>query len=372
MALDRIGELLATPASIPEARRPGRPAAGCGASRGSRTCGSPTRQPATRRSDGVDLTIEPGETVAHRGRDRRRQVDAREAGRPGYYDVTGGRGPGRRRDVRDLDLGAFRHQLGVVPQEPFLFAGTIRDNIAYGRPDATDAEVEAAARAVGAHDVIAAPARRLPARVGEQGRSLSSGQRQLLALARARLVDPAILLLDEATSNLDLATEARVDAAMGIVTAGPHDAGDRPPAPDRGPGRPHRGDGRGTDRRGGRPRATSSARAGPTPSCGPVTWARGPTTTGRPPAPEPSATPVARIVGTAARAVPASHGARPVLGRGHPRREGEHDAAQRSCPTSGRGRQEAGRRGARAGGRLPDVKLNIVVAGGPTAIGRCT
>ena len=108
-----------------------------------------------------------------------------------------------------------------MPQEAFLFTGTIRDNIAYGRPDATDAEVEAAARAVGAHDFIAAAARRLPgSRSASGAASLSAGQRQLIALARARLVDPAILLLDEATSNLDLATEARVQRAMGIVADG--------------------------------------------------------------------------------------------------------------------------------------------------------
>src|SRR5205085_4661419 len=118
------------------------------------------------------------------------------------------------------DDGAYRRQLGVVPQEAFLFTGTIRDNIAYGRPLASNAEVESAARAVGAHDFIAALAGGYLAPVSERGRSLSAGQRQLIALARARLVDPAILLLDEATSNLDLGTEARVQRAMGIVAEG--------------------------------------------------------------------------------------------------------------------------------------------------------
>jgi ATP-binding cassette subfamily B protein len=110
--------------------------------------------------------------------------------------------------------------LGYVPQEPFLFSGTIRDNIAYGRPDATDAEIEVATRAVGAHDFVASLAGGYHHAVSERGRSMSAGQRQLIALARAQLVDPAVLLLDEATSNLDLATEARVNRAMGVVAHG--------------------------------------------------------------------------------------------------------------------------------------------------------
>jgi ATP-binding cassette subfamily B protein len=117
-------------------------------------------------------------------------------------------------DLRTVSLHEFRSHLGYVPQEAFLFTGTVRDNIAYGRPDASDAEVEAAARAVGAHDVVAALPNGYLTVLGERGGSLSSGQRQLIALARAELADPALLLLDEATSNLDLASEARVTAAM--------------------------------------------------------------------------------------------------------------------------------------------------------------
>jgi ATP-binding cassette subfamily B protein len=122
--------------------------------------------------------------------------------------------------VRHYDPGAYHAHLGIVPQEAFLFSGTIRDNIAYARPAATDGEVEAAARAVSAHDFIAALPSGYLTPVSERGRSLSSGERQLIALARAHLVDPAILLLDEATSNLDLATEARVTAAMRTAARG--------------------------------------------------------------------------------------------------------------------------------------------------------
>jgi ATP-binding cassette subfamily B protein len=117
-------------------------------------------------------------------------------------------------DLRALDLRGWRRQLGYVPQESFLFTGTIRDNIAYGRPASSDADVEASARAVGAHEFIAALPGGYHHEIAERGRSLSAGQRQLIALARAEHVDPTVLLLDEATSNLDLVTEARVTEAM--------------------------------------------------------------------------------------------------------------------------------------------------------------
>ncbi len=167
---------------------------------------------------GVDLVIDPAETVAlvgqtGAGKSTLVKLVAR------FYDVTAGAVLVDGVDVRDYDLPSFRHRLGVVPQEPYLFPGTVRDAIAYGRPDATNAEVEAAARAVGAHDMVA----RLPAGylhlVGERGRNLSAGQRQLLALARAQLVDPDILLLDEATAALDLASEAAVTRATETLVA---------------------------------------------------------------------------------------------------------------------------------------------------------
>jgi ATP-binding cassette subfamily B protein len=162
---------------------------------------------------GIDLRIAPGETVAivgetGAGKSTVMKLLAR------FYDPDAGSVRIDGYDLRALDLREFRRQLGYVPQEGFLFSGSIRDNIAYGRPDASDAEVEAAARSVGAHEFVAAlPGGYLHA-MAERGRSLSAGQRQLIALARAELVDPAVLLLDEATSNLDLVTEARVAAAM--------------------------------------------------------------------------------------------------------------------------------------------------------------
>jgi ATP-binding cassette subfamily B protein len=136
-----------------------------------------------------------------------------------FYDVTGGAVLVDGVDVRSYDLTAFRHRLGVVPQEAYLFSGTVAEAIGYARPWASMDEIEAAARAVGAHEMII----RLPGgyghEVGERGRSLSAGQRQLIALARAELADPDILLLDEATAALDLASEAAVTRATRQLTA---------------------------------------------------------------------------------------------------------------------------------------------------------
>jgi ATP-binding cassette, subfamily B, bacterial len=168
---------------------------------------------------GISLHIEAGETVAlvgetGAGKSTIMKLVAR------FYDPGEGAIRVDGHDLRSLDLLSFRRQLGYVPQEAFLFTGSVRDNIAYGRPDASDADVETAARAVGAHDFIAGLSGGYLHELAERGRSLSSGQRQLIALARAELVDPVLLLLDEATSNLDLVTEARVAAAMQRVAHG--------------------------------------------------------------------------------------------------------------------------------------------------------
>jgi ATP-binding cassette subfamily B protein len=176
-----------------------------------RTTNAPSKPPEALR--GIELRVAPGETVAivgetGAGKSTVMKLLAR------FYNPDSGAVRLDGHDLRALDLHEFRRQLGYVPQEGFLFSGSVRDNIAYGRPEASDAEVEAAARAVGAHEFIATlPGGYLHA-MAERGRSLSAGQRQLIALARAELVDPAVLLLDEATSNLDLVTEARVAAAM--------------------------------------------------------------------------------------------------------------------------------------------------------------
>ncbi|HYK69617.1 MAG TPA: ABC transporter ATP-binding protein, partial [Streptosporangiaceae bacterium] len=217
VGLQRIKALLQTPTSTPPPAHPTKPGRLRGAIelRDVHFGYAGQKQQAIR---GVNLSVRPGETVAlvgqtGAGKSTLVKLVAR------FYDVTSGSVTIDGTDVRDYDLAAYRQRLGVVPQEPYLFAGTVRDAIAYGRPDASDAEVEAAARGVGAIGMIS----RLPGgfrhEVAERGRNLAAGQRQLIALARAYLVDPAILLLDEATAALDLAAEAEVSRATEELAA---------------------------------------------------------------------------------------------------------------------------------------------------------
>jgi ABC-type multidrug transport system fused ATPase/permease subunit len=173
----------------------------------------------TRALDGVDLTVAPGQTVAlvgatGAGKSTLAKLVAR------FYDPTSGRVLVDGHDLRSVTERSLRSQLGVVPQEGFLFSGTVAENIAFGRPEATREEVEEAARAVRAHEFV----ERLPdgydTEVGERGGHLSAGQRQLVAFARAAIADPRILILDEATSNVDVRTEARIEQGLRRLLAG--------------------------------------------------------------------------------------------------------------------------------------------------------
>jgi ATP-binding cassette subfamily B protein len=178
----------------------------------------PTR-PESAALDGITLTVRPGETVAlvgpsGAGKSTILQLLLR------FYDPTAGRITLDGRDLRDLARSDFRGAMALVPQDPVIFATTARDNIRFGRPDATDAEVEAAARAAAAHDFIAALPQGYDTEVGERGMTLSGGQKQRIAIARAILRDAPVLLLDEATSALDAESERAVQAAVERLSQG--------------------------------------------------------------------------------------------------------------------------------------------------------
>ncbi len=167
---------------------------------------------------GVDLDVPAGTTVAlvgHTGAGK--STIAKLLAR--FYDPLEGRITIDGVDLRDVAQASLRPQLGVVPQEGFLFAGTVRDNIAFGRPDADPAEVAAAAKAVGAHEFILALEDGYETNLQERGTRLSLGQRQLVAFARALLANPRILILDEATSSVDIGTERRIEGALRTLLA---------------------------------------------------------------------------------------------------------------------------------------------------------
>jgi ATP-binding cassette subfamily B protein len=167
----------------------------------------------------VSLRIAPGETVAFVGpTGAGKSTMAKLVTR--FYDPTGGRVLIDGADLREVTLLSLRRQLGVVPQEPFLFAGTMRDNVAFARPDASDEEVETAVATVGLTDLVERLPDGIATEVHERGQSLSSGERQLIALARAFLAQPRVLVLDEATSNLDLQSETKIESALDVVLEG--------------------------------------------------------------------------------------------------------------------------------------------------------
>jgi ABC-type multidrug transport system fused ATPase/permease subunit len=167
----------------------------------------------------VSLVVPPGQTVAlvgstGAGKSTLAKLVAR------FYDPTQGRILIDGHDLRDVRASSLRAQMGIVPQEGFLFSGTIRDNIVFGRPEASDDELWAATEAVGAGDFLRGLEKGLDTEVGERGAQLSAGQRQLIAFARALVADPRILVLDEATSNVDLHTEGKIEDGMRRLLAG--------------------------------------------------------------------------------------------------------------------------------------------------------
>jgi ABC-type multidrug transport system fused ATPase/permease subunit len=167
----------------------------------------------------IDLVIAPGETVALVGETGAgKSTFAKLVAR--FYDPSEGAVLVDGHDLRSVTTHSLRSQMGIVPQEGFLFSGTVRENISFGRPDASDEEIRAAALAVGADDFIMALDHGYNTEVGERGVQLSAGQRQLVAFARALVADPRILVLDEATSNVDVRTESLIEEGLRRLVAG--------------------------------------------------------------------------------------------------------------------------------------------------------
>jgi ABC-type multidrug transport system fused ATPase/permease subunit len=166
---------------------------------------------------GVDLDIAPGKTVAligHTGSGKTTLTSLV----PRFYDVTEGRVTLDGVDVRDVKLASLRGEIGVISQDPFLFSASVRDNIAFGRGDLAQEDVEQAARAAQAHEFIERLPKGYDTVIGERGITLSGGQRQRIAIARALAVDPRVLILDDATASVDATTEARIRTGLRAAT----------------------------------------------------------------------------------------------------------------------------------------------------------
>jgi ATP-binding cassette subfamily B protein len=212
----RIFDLLDCRPSVAEPRRPARPGHLTGRIE---IADVHFRYGAREVLHGIDLVIEPGEMIglvgtSGSGKSTLANLICR------FYDPSSGTIRVDGIDLRDLAITEYRRNLGCVLQEPFLFFGTIAENIAYGRPDAPRERIVAAARAAGAHDFILAQPLAYDSRVGERGGTLSGGERQRISIARALLVDPRILILDEATSSVDTETEAIIQAAIDRLVEG--------------------------------------------------------------------------------------------------------------------------------------------------------
>ena len=169
--------------------------------------------------EGIDLELEPGRTVAligHTGSGKTTLA----ALVPRFYDVDAGRVLLDGVDVRETTLASLRRQIGIVAQDPFLFSASVRENIAFGAPDATDEQVERAARLAQAHEFVSELPDRYETVIGERGVTLSGGQRQRVAIARALVLDPRVLILDDATASVDATTEARIRLGLREAMAG--------------------------------------------------------------------------------------------------------------------------------------------------------
>jgi ATP-binding cassette subfamily B protein len=166
---------------------------------------------------GVDLDVTPGSSIAligHTGSGKTTLTSLV----PRFYDVTGGRVELDGVDVRDVTLRSLRREIGVIAQDPFLFSATVRENIAFGRGDLSQEEIESAARAAQAHEFIERLPKGYDTMIGERGITLSGGQRQRIAIARALAVDPRVLILDDATASVDATTEAHIRAGLRAAT----------------------------------------------------------------------------------------------------------------------------------------------------------